>query len=63
VTACERLNKAIRLARDAGDNGTRLMLETILEGEEHAVDWLEGQLAQIEQMGVQNYLAEQIRSE
>ena len=62
-TACERLNRAISLARDAGDNGTRIMLEGILSGEEHAVDWLEGQLEQIEQMGIQNYLAEQIRAE
>lgn len=61
--ACERLNKAIALAREAGDNGTRVMLEKILAGEEHAVDWLEGQLEQIKQMGVENYLAEQIREE
>ncbi len=61
--ACERLNKAITLVREKGDNGTRLMLEKILEGEEHAVDWLEGQLEQISQMGEGNYLAEQIRSE
>jgi len=59
--ACDRLNKAIRLAREGGDNGTRLMLEDILKGEEHAVDWLEGQLEQIAQMGEANYLAQQIR--
>jgi len=62
-TACERLNRAIALAREGGDNGTAVMLQSILEGEEHAVDWLSGQLEQIEQMGIQNYLAEQIRGE
>ena len=60
-SACERLNRAIALAREAGDNGTRVMLEEILKGEEHAVDWLEGQLEQISQMGFANYLAQQVR--
>ena len=59
--ACARLNKAIALAVEKGDNGTRAMLESILKGEEHAVDFLEGQLEQIEQMGYENYLAQQIR--
>lgn len=61
--ACERVNKANTLVREKRDSGTRLMLEKILEGEEHAVDWLEGQLEQISQTGEGKYLAEQIRSE
>lgn len=61
VAACARLNKAITLARDAGDNGTRVLLEDILKGEEHAVDHLEAQLELIDQVGLQNYLAELIR--
>jgi bacterioferritin len=59
--AVERLNRGIALCRDVGDNGSRVILEGILEGEEHAVDWLEGQLDQIAQMGTENYLAEQIK--
>ncbi len=59
--AVARLNKGIALARDAGDNGTRHLLEEILTGEEHAIDHLEGQLDQISQMGIENYLAEQIK--
>jgi len=61
--AVERLNKAIELAVKVHDNGTRELLEDILESEENHVNWLEAQLAQIEQVGVQNYLAQQIRSE
>ena len=60
LEAVERLNKAIALARDKGDNGTRELLEQILTNEEESVDWLEAQLYLIEQLGKENYLAEQI---
>ena len=59
----QRVNKANTLVREKRDSGTRLMLEKILEGEEHAVDWPEGQLEQISQTGEGKYLAEQIRPE
>jgi bacterioferritin len=58
--AVKAYNDAIRLAVDVGDNGTRDMLDDILEDEEEHVDWLEAQLDQIEQMGIQNYLVEQV---
>lgn len=53
-------NDSIRLAVECGDNGTREMLEAILKEEEEHLDWLEAQLDQIKQMGIQNYLTEQI---
>ena len=53
-------NKAIRQASDLGDNGTRTILEGILHDEEDHVDWIEAQLDQIEQMGIQTYLVEQV---
>lgn len=59
--AVKRLNEAIALAREKGDNGTREILEEKLRDEEEAVDWLEAQFQQIEDMGVENYLAQQIR--
>jgi bacterioferritin len=58
--AIERLNKAIALCRDKGDNGSRELLEEILTGEEESADWLEAQLHIVEQVGAENYLAEQI---
>lgn len=57
--AIPRLNKGIELCLAAGDNGTRQLLDGILAAEEAHIDWLESQLDQIEQMGIQNYLAQQ----
>lgn len=53
-------NKAIRVCVEEGDNGTRELLEDILTDEEEHIDWIEAQLDQIEQMGIQNYLVEQL---
>ena len=58
--AVERLNAGIELARSKGDNGTRALLEKILVEEEEHVDFLEAQLLQIKEMGLPNYLAQQL---
>ena len=53
-------NNGIRQAMELGDNGTREMLESILKDEEEHIDEIETQLDEIDQMGIQAYLAEQI---
>ena len=58
--AVARLNRGIALCRDKGDNGTRELLERILKGEEHAIDWLETQLHLVQEVGRERYLAEQM---
>jgi bacterioferritin len=58
--AVPRLNDAIALCVEVGDNGTRELLEEILVSEEEHVDWLETQLETIRQIGVENYLAQQL---
>ena len=60
--AVPRLNNAIELCRSLGDNGTRHLLEEILESEEKHVNWLEAQLSLLEQVGEPQYLAQQIDS-
>jgi bacterioferritin len=57
------LNRGIELCRKLGDNGTAELLEDLLVDEEEHADWLEAQLALVEQVGLQNYLAQQVREE
>lgn len=60
IGASKAYNDAIKLATDLGDNTTRDLVEANLKDEENHIDWLEAQLDQIAQVGVQNYLAQQI---
>jgi len=62
VGAVRSYNAAIQLSGQVGDNATKTLLEAILKDEEAHVDWLEAQLDQIKQMGLQVYLAEQIHA-
>ena len=61
--AVERYNRGIALAVAKGDNGTRELLEQRLKGEESHADWLETQLTLIDQVGLQNYLSQQIHGD
>ena len=60
--AIERLNRAVAVAVGKGDNGSRDLFETLLVDEEEHADWLETQIAAIEAIGEQNYLAQQLYS-
>ncbi|MGA2075577.1 MAG: bacterioferritin [Terriglobia bacterium] len=56
-------NEAIATCRKAGDNGTADFLKGILADEEGHVDFFEEQLGLIGQIGMQNYLAQQLEQE
>ena len=58
--AVKSYNDGIRIAVEVSDNGSRELLESILKDEEDHVDTIEAQFDQIAQMGIQNYLVEQI---
>ena len=58
--AVKRLNQGIAVCRDKGDNGTRELLEMILQQEEEGIDWLEAQLHLVETIGKERYLSEQM---
>lgn len=63
MDAVQRLNKGIETCREIGDNNSRHLLEEILEDEEEHIDWIEAQIDLIKQVGIQNYLAQQIKKE
>ena len=59
--AVPRLKESIKLCYDVGDHGSRALLEGILHSEEEHIDWLEEQQQLVQSIGLQNYLAEQIK--
>ena len=59
IGAVKAYNAAIKMAAEAGDNGSRDLLTKILKDEEAHVDWGEVQRDQIQQMGLENYLTNQ----
>jgi len=59
LEAVHAYNDAIKLALEVDDQGTVDLLTRILKMEEGHVDWAEIQRAQIEQMGMENYLVNQ----
>jgi len=58
--ALEILKPGIKTCIEVADNVTRELLEHIMVDEEEHIDWIEAQLHKIEEVGYQNYLAQQI---
>lgn len=63
LEAVEMYNSAVRIAQEEGDNASRELFEKLLKDEEEHVDWLEAQLHQMEEMGYERYLSQQIRDD
>lgn len=60
IGAVQAYNEAIKLAHEVNDQASGDLLLRILKMEEGHVDWAEIQRSQIEQMGLENYLTNQI---
>ena len=58
--AINAYNDGIRLCIELCDNGSRELIDGNLHDEEEHLDWLEAQLDQIDQIGLQNYLLAQL---
>lgn len=58
--AVKRLNDGIETCVKASDNGSRELLEELLVDEEEHIDYLEAQLHAISEMGIENFLAQQL---
>jgi bacterioferritin len=63
INAVAMYNKSVQIAREEGDNASRELFERLLKDEESHVDWLEAQLHQINELGYERYLSQQIREE
>jgi bacterioferritin len=59
--AIKAYNEAVALTAKLGDNGSKVLVESILTDEEDHIDWIEEQLDQIEQMGYERYLNKQAK--
>lgn len=54
------LNECVKTCQELADNGSFEVVKSILVSEEEHIDWLESQLSLIDQLGVENYLAQQL---
>ena len=60
LSAVTEYNQAVAACQKAGDNATADLLKEILKDEEEHVDFLETQLGLIKDLGLENYLVEQM---
>jgi bacterioferritin len=56
-------NQSSKICREAGDNGTRELFDSMLQDEERHTDYLEAQLYSIGEIGIANYLTEHLKGE
>jgi bacterioferritin len=60
VEAIGAYNEAVALTSKMADNGSKILVESILTEEEQHIDWIEEQMDLIEQMGYERYLNKQV---
>lgn len=60
LNAVATYNDGVKLATDLKDAGSKEIMEKILVESEESVNWIEGQLYLINNMGIENYLAQQM---
>jgi len=63
VEASEQYNNAVEICTAAVDDGSKKLFEKMIQDEEHHVDFLEAQLHSIQEMGIANYLSEQLKDD
>ena len=62
LDAVRQYNDAVKLCAEAKDDGSKFLFESMIRDEERHVDFLEAQLHAIKEMGIANYLSQQIGS-
>jgi bacterioferritin len=61
LNAVGMYNRFVTLASNEGDDVSRELFARLLKDEEDHVDWLEAQVHQINEIGYERYLSQQIR--
>jgi len=61
--AVREYNTSARICIEAGDNASRELFERLVKDEEDHVDFLEAQLHLIKEMGIENYLSQQMHEQ
>jgi bacterioferritin len=60
LDAVHQYNAAVKICADAKDDGSRALFERMIKDEERHADYLESQLHSIKEMGIANYLSQQL---
>ena len=60
--ARRQYNEAVRICVEESDDGSRALFQRMILDEERHADFLEAQLHSIKEMGIANYLAQQLGS-
>ena len=60
VDAVKQYNAAAKVCVNDSDNGSRDLFEKMIKDEERHANYLEGELHSIREMGVENYLSQQM---
>lgn len=56
-------NEGIQVCLDVKDSGSRELMERMVVESEESIDWAEAQLDLIKMMGIENYLAQQVKKD
>lgn len=60
LDAVKQYNGAVKVCVEAGDNGSRDLFQGMVKDEEEHADFLETQLHMVSEVGLDNYLAQQM---
>ena len=60
LDAVRQYNQAVKICVEAKDDGSKALFERMIQDEERHVDYLEAQLHSIKEMGIGNYLSQQL---
>jgi bacterioferritin len=61
VDAVRQYNEAVRICVEARDGGSKALFERMIQDEERHADFLEAQLHSIKEVGIANYLSQQLQ--